>query len=385
MFGNTQSLSLLYWVAALAPSVLGSQFQCGNADHVSKRNLNKPVIKPQFYDGLDPGFLQYLKPTNYTIAPYGDDVLPQFCYNAVSKQIVNNIALSPNDTEAFNITYADVSFSATPLTAPTLLTDAQCPTPWVFCRHKDSNSTQDSIATLFGRLPVRQRSFIRHIVAVSGAPGAFNGGENIQISGNAINTLTVYSHEIGHSLDTHAFNNGNLSQGGFSSSQKWLDAYKADPAVASDYSQASQAENFAQMINVALFDQNIPGGIASICQNCQSQIGHQLKVINDNIGNVLKPGGTCANRLENTPSVKKVDGTPGWPVTVGNSTSNSTTSVPPTNTTPTPPPPPPPPAGTSSAPPAASTSHAGAATGAVTQGWITLGGLVGVMGLFSLL
>lgn len=57
---------------------------------------------------------------------------------------------------------------------------------------------------IFGRLPVNMRSYIRHIIALPGTESAGSSGDNIAIVGTA-GKLSIFAHEIGHSLDCHAY------------------------------------------------------------------------------------------------------------------------------------------------------------------------------------
>jgi len=57
---------------------------------------------------------------------------------------------------------------------------------------------------VFGRLPVRVRGFVRHMVAVPGADSAYNDADNILIQGNGAHP-TLFAHEAGHSVDGNAF------------------------------------------------------------------------------------------------------------------------------------------------------------------------------------
>jgi hypothetical protein len=246
----------------------------------SYANLDKPVINPQFYDSIDPKLQDVLKAPSYQINQYQDgSYIPTDCKNMAAQETP---ALSAADIEAFDVKYDD------------------CSDAWTLCRHKDAPNSQKDMAEHFGKLPVRMRSYIRHIISVPGTASAYNSANNILIRAGP-SPMTIYGHETGHSLDADAFAN---YPNGFSESQTWTDAYNADPNVCQDYAQASQQENLAQMINVAIFDQNVDGGISTIAPNWEN-IKNQLKAVNDNIGTTLKPGGQCVNRLQNSAPVKK--------------------------------------------------------------------------------
>lgn len=64
------------------------------------------------------------------------------------------------------------------------------------------------MAEMFGRLPLRMRSYIKHILSVPGAASAYNSDNSILLRGNDasnMSPLTLYGHETGHSLDSNAY------------------------------------------------------------------------------------------------------------------------------------------------------------------------------------
>lgn len=245
--------------------------------------LDKPVIQPNFPGGglasLGQGLLDHLTPTASTWDHWGAGWIPQDC-----KTLAEGSGFSPLDITTFNIHYQD------------------CGDVWIFCRHKDSPLSEVHAIDLFGRLPVRMRSFIRHIIFLPGAKSAASIGDNIQMNGDI--DITVFVHEVGHSLDSHAFN---PSYGvPFSTSSVWIDNYNLDSAVADSYAQTSQQENFAQETVVSLYDKVVPGGIGTIQPDWQA-IFHQYATLQGYIGDVIIPGGTCYNRLANSPPVPQTN------------------------------------------------------------------------------
>ncbi|GFP60346.1 conidiation-specific protein 13 [Trichoderma asperellum] len=246
--------------------------------------LDKPIIQPNFPGGglasLGQGLLNNLSPTQSTSDNWGAGWIPADC-----KSLVQGAGLSPFDVTPFNIHYTD------------------CSQTWTFCRHKDSPLSQTDIIDLFGRVPVRMRDFIRHYVFIPGATSAGSSGDNTLMVGNV--DITVFLHEIGHSLDSHAFD---PSYGApFSNSNIWISNYNLDSAVTDSYAQTSQQENFAQETVVSVYDKVVPGGIGTIQPNWQA-IFHQYATLQGYIGDTIIPGGTCVNRL-----------TDSQPVTMGNS------------------------------------------------------------------
>ena len=57
---------------------------------------------------------------------------------------------------------------------------------------------------IFGRMPVRMRQYVRHILAVPGVISAGSSGDNIVLKGTGPNLMTLFVHETAHSLDSHA-------------------------------------------------------------------------------------------------------------------------------------------------------------------------------------
>ncbi|KAL6790959.1 hypothetical protein J3E68DRAFT_411704 [Trichoderma sp. SZMC 28012] len=242
-------------------------------------NLNKPVITPNFpgngLASLGQGLMDHLAPTHSTWDDWGAGWIPADC-----KSMVQGAGFSPNDIIPFNIHYDD------------------CAQSWTFCRHKNSPLSEIQILDIFGRLPVRMRQFVRHLVFVPGNKSAGSNGDNVLMVGDV--DVTVFAHEIGHSLDSHAFD---PSYGvPFSTGNVWVSNYNLDSAVPDPYAQSSQQENFAQETVVSLYDKVVPGGIGTIQPNWQA-IFHQYATLEGYIGNVIIPGGTCTHRLTDSAPV----------------------------------------------------------------------------------
>lgn len=250
---------------------------------LSSALLDKPIIQPNSPGGglgsLGQGLLDHLTPTASIWDYWAAGWIPQDC-----KTLAEGSGFSALDITTFNIHYQD------------------CGDVWIFCRHKDSPLSEVDAIDLFGRLPVRMRSFIRHIIFLPGANSAGSSGDNIQMNGKI--DITVFAHEIGHSLDSHAFN---PSYGvPFSTSSIWIDNYNLDSAVADSYAQISQQENFAQETVVSLYDKVVPGGIGVIQPNWQA-IFHQYATLQGYIGDVIIPGGRCSSRLANSSPVLQIN------------------------------------------------------------------------------
>ncbi|KAI5782094.1 hypothetical protein DFH27DRAFT_283202 [Peziza echinospora] len=235
--------------------------------------LDKPLVVPAM-PALDAGLLKHLAAPAYTTSQWEWGWIPQWCKDeAVSEK------LSPYDIEVFNIHYND------------------CKDVWIFCRHNAAQASQKDMIDIFGRMPVRTRQFVRHILAVPGTISAGSSGDNIALRGTGPNLISVLIHEAAHSMDSHAVDS--LSKP-FHNTAEWLAAYKADSAISDDYAQTSQSENFAQTVVIAVFDKVVPGGIGSV-QPSWAAIKNQYTTAQKWLGDLIIPGGTCTARLENSP------------------------------------------------------------------------------------
>lgn len=240
--------------------------------------LDKPVIEPEFPDGgldsLSQGLNDNLSPPGNTWKVWDEGWIPEDC-----KSMIEGTDFSVFDVIPFDINYDD------------------CGDAWVMCRHKDSPLTEQDIVDTFGKIPVRFRSFVRHMLFLPGNAGAGSTGDNVVMNGDL--GITVFIHETAHSVDGHGF----PDIGGFSESQIWIDAYDADSAVPDSYAQSSQAENFAQQSVVAIYDKVVPDGIGTIQPNFAA-IQNQYSAIQTHGEDLIRPDGECASRLENSEPVE---------------------------------------------------------------------------------
>jgi hypothetical protein len=243
-----------------------------NSVSANSWNIISPAIPP-----LDQGLLNHLAPTHSKYSNWGSGWIPADC-----KALAIQQNLSPYDIIPFNIEYED------------------CPgQPWVFCRHKDAPISEITIIDQFGRLPVRMRQYIRHMLFIPGPSFGGSNGDNTLISGQGL--ITLFIHEIAANLGSHAFPPQYLP---FPSSQVWNDALNQDTAVLDAEAQLNPTESYLQAMVVALFDKVVFGGIGSVEPNWQA-VYHQYETIQGYIGNVIIPGGTCSPsiRLTNSAAV----------------------------------------------------------------------------------
>ncbi|KAI5792554.1 hypothetical protein DFH27DRAFT_517103 [Peziza echinospora] len=266
--------------------MLGSRFPLSTAaifvacTSFANAALDKPIVVPPV-PSMDQALLTHLVPAYATLNQWSDGYIPQDC-----KTLAINEKLSPNDIEAFDIFYEDCSSD-----------------PWVFCRHKDSPVSQKEMVEIFGRMPVKSRQFVRHIISIPGVISAGSSGDNIVLRGTGPNLMTVFIHETAHSMDSHAVTALPLP---FHNTQQWLTAYNTDPAISDSYARTSQAENFAQTIVISIFDRVVPGGIPTI-QPSFAQIQQQYTTAIFWLADLILPGGNCTRRLLNSEPVLKTN------------------------------------------------------------------------------
>ncbi|KAL2871414.1 uncharacterized protein BJX67DRAFT_377189 [Aspergillus lucknowensis] len=197
------------------------------------------------------------------------------------KSIAEDQGLNPTDFEVWDIFFND------------------CQDGWSFCRHKDSADSFETLVDTFGRMPVRMRSWVRHILTIPGDNWAFNSNGNIAFSGTTSSNLDVCLHETGHSLDLLG---AYVEGGALSSSQEWLDAYNADSNVPDEYARSNQVENVAQNTVVAVYDKVNPGGFPGVQSNAGA-IANQYQLVESKAGDQIVPGGTCDRHLANSDTV----------------------------------------------------------------------------------
>lgn len=140
-----------------------------------------------------------------------------------------------------------------------------------------------------------------HLVATPGlndgaAAWTFSNGDCIVESAPDLATMV---HEVSHSLDWHALP---AFQQPFSSSNEWQSNYNQDSASPTGYSRTNWLENFAEVGTVGVYDKVVPGGIGGIEPNWNA-IFHQYATYQGYLGDLIIPGGTCANRFANAETV----------------------------------------------------------------------------------
>ncbi|KAF2638199.1 hypothetical protein P280DRAFT_405066, partial [Massarina eburnea CBS 473.64] len=249
--------------------------------------LTKPVLN-QNIDYLKDGLNKNLPETKYTKSQWQSGWIPQAC-----KNLASDTKTSPKDFEIWDVTYAD------------------CGDPWVFCHHKNSGITIDSMARQFGKVPIQMRQWVRHILDVPAEGGwAFETDGNIVFNKPDDDMLPVIIHETGHSVDLSGAYDGKP----ISSSDDFWNNYDKDPNVSDNYAASNMVENVAQNTVIAVYNENVPGQYAGI-EPKWNNIFHQYATLisraiaNGKGNNYFKPGqdAQCTHRMP--PSAKvSVDG-----------------------------------------------------------------------------
>ncbi|KAL8806657.1 MAG: hypothetical protein Q9182_001185 [Xanthomendoza sp. 2 TL-2023] len=238
--------------------------------------LDKPALRDNL-DYLKDKLNEHFPVKTPAINKWGDGWIPKFCLDEVK-----NEGLNPADISTYNVKYGD------------------CGMAWVLCVHKNSRIRIEKLADIFGKVPVGARSYIRHVLSVPDQFGnAWNGGDNIVLKQIGEDGLEVLIHEVGHSLDAHAYKEP------LSASQHWKDEYNQDSHVPDPYAGSSFAEDVAQSTVLAAFNAVVPGGFGSIEPEWQ-KVHHQyatVQTLQREAGNLLVPGGECKNRLANSQTV----------------------------------------------------------------------------------
>lgn len=167
--------------------------------------LKKPALFEKGLSMLNKGLEEHLPTTKYRIEKWGPGWTNQRCKARTEKA---NETATKIDT--YNVFYDD------------------CSTPWVLCRHTDSPDPLDNLVGNLGRMPVRARSYIKAVLSLPGRKSgvhAYMSNDGLMVlfnspGKNAQSSMTVFIHEMGHSLDAIAFPEKKLS-----TSKKWKSAY----------------------------------------------------------------------------------------------------------------------------------------------------------------
>ncbi|KAK7193717.1 hypothetical protein DPSP01_000274 [Paraphaeosphaeria sporulosa] len=259
-----------------------------SAQHDAGAKLDKPTLHDNL-DYLKQGIIDNLPETNFNYELQAAGTIPDDCNKVATGQVYNTVNYNPADFDIFNVHYDD------------------CGDPWVFCHHKQSPITIDSMARQFGKLPVQMRQWIRHVVDVPSDGGwAFEFDGTVTFLDPKDDMMPVIVHETGHSLDL----SGAYADKPMSSSDRWWDNYNQDSNVPDTYASTNAIEDVAQNTVVAVFNENYPGGFGAIEPDYE-KISHQYyTLISEAIdagqgNNLFKPGQSaqCTHRMAPTDPV----------------------------------------------------------------------------------
>lgn len=105
----------------------------------SAQNPDKPTIKPPMkWDRMENDLRRNLSPANSTRKYWSPGWIPATC-----KDFADGHNLSSSNFTVFNVNYDD------------------CSEPWIFCRHMNATASELDMIEMFGRMPVRMRSYVR--------------------------------------------------------------------------------------------------------------------------------------------------------------------------------------------------------------------------------
>ena len=102
---------------------------------------------------------------------------------------------------------------------------------------------------------------MRHLLALPGngkGNGGYNDNDDIVFFGLGDNLLPALIHEVGHSLDAHAYDEV------LSESEDWKNKVSLDSAVPNDYAKTNPAEDVAESSIIATYNIVVPGGYPGI-------------------------------------------------------------------------------------------------------------------------
>ncbi|KAL8666510.1 MAG: hypothetical protein Q9168_007462 [Polycauliona sp. 1 TL-2023] len=213
--------------------------------------------------------------------------MPEYCLDLSpgtkdDKGVIHN-AFNPADISTYDIKYDD------------------CDQVWTACVHKDSLMKIDTLADLFGKVPVASRSLVRHVVSLPNpVGGAYNSAGDIVLFQIGVDGFGVLLHETAHSLDNYAYHEK------LSNSSHWSAELAQDSAVPDNYAGSDNAEDVAQSTVIAAYNEVVPGGFPPI-EPKWADIRHQYETVitlqREEAGSILQPGGKCRARFIDSKSV----------------------------------------------------------------------------------
>lgn len=124
------------------------------------------------------------------------------------------------------------------------------------CRCSNAQVSIDQLATDFGKVPPKARQWVKYVSAYSDSSCSAGSGDNrLNIYGDCNNAVSVYFHEVAHSLDSWVL--GTNGNGAWSLGSTWTNLYTSDWCVADNYAKASNPESWAQAAVMAAYHGNV--------------------------------------------------------------------------------------------------------------------------------
>ncbi|KAL7620913.1 hypothetical protein AAE478_008223 [Parahypoxylon ruwenzoriense] len=276
---------LLFWIL-----LAFSAAENGTFVSLQRRPDTVPEISPAFdFNGeVEKGLQEHLPLTQSTIHFWTDGRIPADCKNNAEIHGYN-----ATEFDVLEVTYRD------------------CTQPWIMCRLKTAKTDSTAMADTFGKMPLGMREFVKHVIIMDvdriKPSAAYSTGDTI-VAADEYFKLYILTHEISHSIDSHATVPGVTPPeggGGLSVSKAWMDLFNHDTAAVTRYARSSWPENLAESGVVALFDIVVPGGVGTINPNWTS-VFRQYGTYKTHYGHIVTPGAksSCTHRIQDSEIVR---------------------------------------------------------------------------------
>ncbi|KAK0391524.1 hypothetical protein NLU13_1024 [Sarocladium strictum] len=239
-----------------------------------------------FHNGLgilNTGFrggLNAIQSTPYELYKWPWGTIPRRCHDGA----VQDHLCSPYDMEVYDVWFAD------------------CHAPWKLCRCKNAPMAAEDAAGRMAQVPVAARQWIRFWSFYNGTLSAGNGGNDITVFGDASNTMSIFLHEVAHSLDSWAM--GPEYEGSaFSDRDFWKAVVASDTCVPDDYAKTSYNENYAQVYVTVAYNTQVHSIYTHAVECMASQLAWGQALLGHLVD--YQPSAACTRRWseEDSPRV----------------------------------------------------------------------------------
>ncbi|KAK0667904.1 hypothetical protein QBC41DRAFT_227410 [Cercophora samala] len=215
-----------------------------------------------FLDSGVSGGLNDMPRASYTMAQRSWGMLPLPCYDTA----VTNGYCDPHDIDVWDVTYGD------------------CEVPKIFCRCISSPMSIDTLAADFGyKIPVKARQWIDTVSsypAPEGGCSAWNGGDHLNFFGDCTDKMSVWFHEVAHSLDCWTTPRPPSLPEAFCYSDtptEWSNIVLNGTCVPDNYAKADWAESWAQVAVMSAWHANV-GNVWNLGIGCmQAQMSKSIE------------------------------------------------------------------------------------------------------------